>query len=533
MIVTILMNISARRALAPAALLLVAAGLVTTPLGASAGPVPARAAAERCTSAALADLSVAGAEVTAVDAVAHGGGTTRLTPPLGAAMPDDAVCEVQLTLTHGVEGGLGPDQAHVWLWLPEEWNGRLQATGGGGTRATNGPGAMAPALADGYAVVASDSGVPEARQPNIFLTSEQDFDWQLFENWTYRGVRDATVLAQAAVAAHYGEPAAYSYWNGCSNGGRQGMAMAQRFPQLFDGVLAAAPAMYGADRLNMTMSWPSLVQHERLGEFLPTCKLAALRDAVLAACDGDDGLEDGLVSRPELCDYRAALDGVVGAKLPCGKVKKADAAVAAEIFRGPHEADGRAVWYGHTPGVDLTGGVVRVPPSFALQNFAFADLSYDWREVSPTDLVTTVRARLQGRLELLATADPALDTFAESGGKVLMWHGLADGLFPADQSIHYYDEVRTLSGAATDDFFRLFLAPGVDHCRGGVGPQPVDPFEALVRWVEYGEAPAVLPASGPAADGGTRERGLCPYPQVQVYRGGDPDAAASFACGSA
>ncbi|MCR1786302.1 tannase/feruloyl esterase family alpha/beta hydrolase [Nocardioides carbamazepini] len=527
------MNRTARLALGPIALVLAATGLAAVPLLAGAEPPAEPPAAEPCAAARLSGLEVVGAEVTGVDAVANSSGATRLTPPLDSAAPDLPFCEVQLTLTHGVEGGFGPDQAHVWLWLPDAWNGRLQAVGGGGTRATNGPGAMAPALADGYAVVASDSGVPDARQPNIFLTPEEDFDWQLFENWTYRGVRDATVLAQAAVARYYGEPAAYSYWNGCSNGGRQGMAMAQRFPDLFDGVLAAAPALYGADRLNMTMSWPAVVQNERLGGLLPACKLAAMRDAVLAACDGGDGLGDGLISRPERCDYRAALDSVVGAKLPCGKVKKADVAAAVEIFRGPHEPDGRAVWYGHTPGVDLTGGVVRVPPSFALQNFAFADLSYDWRQVSTRDLVTTVRARLQGRLELLATADPALDTFAETGGKVLMWHGLADGLFPADQSIHYYEEVRTLSGAATDDFLRLFLAPGVDHCRGGAGPQPVDPFEALVRWVEDGEAPETLPASGPAPDGGTRDRGLCPYPQVQVYRGGDPDLAASFACADA
>lgn len=471
-----------------------------------------------------------GAETLAVDVVDNPGGRTELTPPLAAPAPDVAFCEVQITLTHGVEGGIGPDRAHVWLWLPQDWNGRLQAIGGGGTRATNGPSAMAPALEAGYAVVASDSGVPAERQPNIFLTESQDFDWQLFENWSYRGVRDSTVLAQSAVGAYYGEPAEYSYWNGCSNGGRQGMAMAQRFPELFDGVLAASPAMYGADRLNMTMSWPAIVQNERLGGFLPTCKLAAMRDAVLAACDGDDGLTDGLISRPERCDYGRALDEVVGTKLPCGKIKKADVAVVKEIYRGPHEADGRPVWYGHTPGIDLTGGVVRVAPSFALQNFAFADLSYDWRQVSTTDLVTTVRARLQGRLELLATADPALDTFAESGGKILMWHGLADGLFPADQSTHYYDEVSQLSGPATANYFRLFLAPGVDHCAGGPGPQPDDPFAALVRWVEKGEAPEVLPASGTAGDGTTVRRGLCAYPAVQAYRGGDPNRASSFVC---
>lgn len=513
--------------------------LAWTGLGGAVGPASADEQAalpgpEQCESAAVwSGLGVAGAEVVDVRSTHNTTGATQLTPPVQTAVPSAAFCEVELTLTHGAEGGLGPDEVHVWVWLPEDWNGRLQAIGGGGTRATNGPGAMAPAIEDGYAVVASDSGVRDERQPNIFVAEDGAFDWQLFENWTYRGVRDSTMLAQAAVDAYYGEPAAYSYWNGCSNGGRQGMAMTQRYPDLFDGVLAAAPAIYGADRLNMTMSWPAVIQNDRLGGFLPECKLRAMSDSVVAACDGDDGVVDGLVSRPELCDYEAALDGVVGTKLPCGKVKKRDAAIVADIFRGPRTPGGDFVWYGHTPGMNLAGGVVRVPPSFAFQNFAFVDLDHDWTEVTADELVTTVRARLQGRLELLATADPALDPYHESGGKLLAWHGLADGLFPADQTIHYYDEVAQLSGQETADFFRLFLAPGVDHCRGGSGPQPVDPFEALVRWVEDGEAPDVLPASGPSPDGGTRERGLCAYPQVQVYRGGDPDLASSFTCGEA
>lgn len=526
-----------RRALGSgaAALALVATTLgVTAAQTASAEDGATGASATSCEAASTWDrLGVTGAEVVAVRGQHNTSGTTELTPPLATAVRVDAFCEVEVTLTHGAEAGQGPDDVHVWLWFPEDWNGRLQAIGGGGTKATNGAGAMAPALEAGYAVVASDSGVPEARQPNIFLDADGEFDWQLYENWTYRGVHDSTVVGQQAVEAYYGEPAAYSYWNGCSNGGRQGLAMTQRYPELFDGVLAAAPAMYGADRLNMTMAWPAVVQNERLGEFLPTCKLRAMSEAVVKACDGDDGVEDGLVSQPARCDYEAALDEVVGTKLPCGKVKKKDTAIVEEIFRGPHTEDGQFVWYGHTPGMDLTGGVVRVPPSFAFQNFAFADLGHDWRTVSTDELVTTVRARLQGRLELLATADPALDPFHEAGGKLLVWHGLADGLFPADQSIHYRNEVAQLSGEETEDFFRLFLAPGVDHCGGGTGPRPVDPLAALVTWVEEGTAPDQLSARTTTDDGVVRERNLCAYPLVQVYAGGDANVASSFTCGAA
>lgn len=532
---------AARAASWPVCAAAAALALVATTLGVTAAQTASAedgetgpSAATSCETASTWDrLDVRGAEVVVVRSRSNTAGITELTPPLATAVGGHAFCEVEITLTHGAEAGQGPDDVHVWLWFPEDWNGRLQAIGGGGTKATNGAAAMVPALEDGYAVLASDSGVPEARQPNIFLDEDGEFDWQVYENWTYRGVHDSTVVGQQAVEAYYGEPAAYSYWNGCSNGGRQGLAMTQRYPDLFDGVLAGAPAMYGADRLNMTMSWPAVVQNERLGEFLPTCKLRAMSEAVVTACDADDGVEDGLVSQPARCDYEAALDEVVGIKLPCGKIKKKDAAVVEEIFRGPHTEDDQFVWYGHTPGMDLTGGVVRVPPSFAFQNFAFADLGHDWRTVSTDELVTTVRARLQGRLELLATADPALDPFHEAGGKLLVWHGLADGLFPADQSIHYRNEVALLSGEETSDFFRLFLAPGVDHCGGGTGPQPVDPLAALVEWVEDGTAPDQLPARTTTEDGVVRERNLCAYPQVQVYEGGDADLASSFTCGAA
>ncbi len=481
---------------------------------------------------AWASLTLDGAEVTGVRSVWNTGSATALTPAVGFALDAAPFCEVEVSLTHGVEGGAGPDDVHVWVWLPQTWNGRMQSVGGGGTQATNGPRAMRPALAAGYAVVASDSGVRASRQPNIFLHEEGGFDWQLFENWSHRGVRDSALAGEQVVAAHYGEEPAYSYWNGCSNGGRQGLAMAQRDPDLFDGVLAAAPALYGADRLNMSMSWPAMIQQDALGGFLPTCKLQAMSAAVLAWCDGDDGVRDGLLGVPTACDYRAALDSVVDEVTPCGEITREDADIAARIYEGPRTPDGGFVWYGLSPGVDLAGGVVRAGPSFAFQNFAFADTSVDWTDYTATDLVTSVRPRFQGRLELLATANPSLDRFRRAGGKLLMWHGEADGLFSSDQSIHYYEEVARLTGERTDDYFRLFLAPGVDHCSGGTGPEPVDPLAALVSWVEQDQAPTTLLARTVDRTTGDvlAERNLCRYPLQPQYRGGPTEEAGSFDC---
>lgn len=476
-------------------------------------------------------LSIGSAEITEATGIWNDGTSTRVTPPEATDVDADPFCEVAVTLTHGEEGGYGPDEVGIWVWLPEDWNGRLQAIGGGGTYATNGPEAMREALAGGYAVAASDAGIGEERQPNIFLTDQETFDWQIFENWTHRSVGETGLLAQATVEAFYDEPAAYSYWNGCSNGGRQGLAAAQRYPDLFDGVLAAAPTLYGADRLNMTMSWPAIVQQERLGGLMEECTATAMTTAIIDHCDADDGAQDGLLSDPRACDVAAALQPLIGTETPCGSIGPEEVAVALEVFAGPTTADGQQVWYGFEPGIDLAGGAVLTPPAFALQNFAFADLDHDWTTVGTTDLVTSVRARLQGRLELLATADPSLTRLRDAGGKVLMWHGLADAVFPAQQSVHYVDEVTRLSGEGTADFLRLFLAAGVDHCGGGTGPAPADPLAVLVDWVEEGTAPETLLAEQRDEDGEViRTRELCAYPAQQTYSGGDVDDAGSFAC---
>jgi hypothetical protein len=261
---------------------------------------------------------------------------------------------------------------------------------------------------------------------------------------------------------------------------------------------------------------------------MASCKRSALAKAVVDYCDGDDGAVDGLVSVPLECDFKAALATIEGQVTDCGEITATDVRVAEQIFEGPRTADDRFVWYGYTPGLS---SVPASSPEFALHNFAFADTSVNWRDYTANDLVTTLRAKLQGRLELLASASPVLEPYRKSGGKLLMWHGEADGVFPAEQSIHYYDEVAKLSGARTDDFFRLFLAPGVGHCSGGTGPAPSDPLSALVAWVEDGEAPDVLPAR--RVQGGTvvNERNLCRYPYVQVHDGGPVDQASSFTCG--
>ncbi|MFD0688636.1 tannase/feruloyl esterase family alpha/beta hydrolase [Actinomadura fibrosa] len=499
-----------------------------TPSDAKAQPVPGRA---DCRPQRFERLRVPGARITGIRTALTRGGKAQITPPSGTAVPDREFCEVEISLTHGQEGtqGLPADNVHVWVWLPQRWNGRIKAVGGGGTRATYGAPSMTSAIKAGYAVTTSDAGLSvENPRTNIFLSGNK-FNWQLFENWSYRSVHENALLAKAAVQRHYRRPARYSYWQGCSNGGRQGLEMPQRFPGDFDGVLAEAPAIYGAERLNMTMSWPAFLQNDAFGGFIPECKMTAMTEAVVKACDGADGVTDDLVGNPEGCDYRKALAAQIGRTLPCGTITAREAEVAAKIIEGPRTTSGQFVWYGYAPGVDLNNS--RSFDGWPIRNFLKHDPGYDWRTSNTDELINVFGPMYRSRLDILSSSDPVLEPFADRGGKLLMWHGLADGVFPAAQSERYYKEVEQVSGKRTGDFFRLFLAPGVDHCGGGTGPKPTDPFSALVDWVEHGRAPQTLPAAATDAKGTVvRERALCPYPQVQVYKGGDPDRPESFRC---
>jgi hypothetical protein len=423
---------------APATGLRVSEDAGATP--AQAGIADRSAADQRsrsCRASTFRRVEVDSGEVTGVRAELNRGTASVLTPPVGTPVPAVEFCEVEITVTHGVEGneGLPPDETHIWVWLPTRWNRRFQAIGGGGTRATTGAPSMVRALQDGYAVGVGDAGVSVTNPYSFMLLTNQGgdevFNWQLFENWSYRSVHETSVLSEAAIAAYYRRPARYSYWNGCSNGGRQGLEMAQRFPDDFDGIVSAAPALYAVARLNLTMSWPAYRQHDAFGGFIPACKRAAMTAAIIAACDDLDGLVDGLVSNPDACDVRPALQALVGTPTGCGVITQEEVDVVIEFFDGPRNADGDVLWYGHTPGVDLSGGVFGFFDAWWIKVFLLADTSFDWTTTTTEDLVDVFYPMASGRLEILEGSDPVLEPFHDRGGKLLMWHGLADELFPA------------------------------------------------------------------------------------------------------
>lgn len=487
-----------------------------------------------CAAEAFDSLAVDGAEITNIRASHSDSGSIAFTPLPGESPPRSGFCELEVTLTHGenVADGLPADVSHVWVWLPDDWNGRFQAVGGGGTRASHGAKAMTVALDDGYATASSDSGFSLTETVESPQFSGATFNTQLFENWNGRGVHETALLGKAATTAYFGADAEYSYWTGCSNGGRQGLAAAQSYPGDFDGILAVAPAQYGGGMLNMTMSWPAILQNTELGEFIAPCKLELAHQRIMAVCDELDGVADGLLAEPARCDYAPVLEGLSGAETDCGPVSAIEAELIGQIMAGPTTADGEPVGYGYPPGVDLSTSIATAFDGYALKAFAKRDLGFDWTTVTPASLVEEILPELTAFSAPLSTDNPDLGAYFANGGKILSWHGEADGIVPVGQSTHYYDAVRGAVGADISDNYRLFLAPGVGHCAGGYGPVPVDLLPQLVAWVEDGVAPETLRAELKNEAGEiVLERPLCAYPDVVRFNGDDAaEDHVAFSC---
>ena len=450
-----------------------------------------------------------------------------------------------------------PERINVAIGLPEEWNGRYQAAGNGGyAGAILSPPASDPALAAGYAVSATDTG----HQGGI-LTGEwawsppDDVNRQLIEDFAYRANHEMAVKTKQVVEAYYGAPPAYSYWNGCSTGGREGLTEAMRYPDDFDGIAAAAPAINWT-RFIPAEFWPQMAQMDA-GHRVDPCKLTAATQAAVEACDPADGLDDGLID-PRACDVEAA--DLVGTATSCGVITEEDAAIIQQIWDGPRRPDGRFLWYGLYPGTDLgslpaaTLGHSVTAPGLGpvdgapfpittdwLKWFVHKDAAWDWRQETYEQYIADFDQSVREYAGVLGTDQADLSAFRDSGGKVLIWHGMVDQLIFGQGTVDYYERVvRRMGGLdAADDFARLFMVPNVAHCSGGDGPQPVGVLEAVVRWVEEGVAPDTLMTSLPAGSGvndsdAEMTRPVCPWPLVAQHDGaGSPYDAASFTCEAA
>ena len=446
-----------------------------------------------------------------------------------------ASCRITATVTHPPAG----DHVKIFLALPMSgWNGRFQGTGGGGFSG-GGPASLRQPLTAGYAAGSTDTG-HEGGRGSFALDANGRLNWPLIRDNAYLGIHDMTVTGKALTKELYGKPPRYSYFNGCSTGGRQGLMEAQRFPADYDGILSGAPAI-NWPKLHVEQLWGHLVMLESKN-LVPQCKLEAAVTAAVEACDGIDGVKDGVIDDPLRCSYDAKrLVGTTAGD--CGAITDADAAVIARIWEGPKRQDGSFLWYGlprgagfalsATAGTPLAGRPFEITLDW-FRFFLTQNPNWDWQSITRAGYEQLFDQSVEQFNAVIGTDNPDLSAFRDRGGKLIMWHGWADPLIYAEGSIDYYMRVQRQMGGPekTAAFIRLFMAPGVGHCSGGAGPAPAAQFDAVVRWVEEGKAPDTLEAVRRNQAGEVvRSRPLCQYPLVARYKGkGNTDEAASFEC---
>jgi feruloyl esterase len=417
----------------------------------------------------------------------------------------------------------------VELWMPlSGWNGKYQAVGNSAFNGSINRGSMAAAMANGYATSSTDTG-------HIGNTAQFGLGHpEKVVDFGSRSLHLMAAVAKQIIRAHYDEGPRYSYWNGCSAGGRQAMKIAQRFPEDFDGIVAGAPGQDWTGRAAGAL---------RIATRLASNEAARLSEddrrlvhlAALSACDATDGVEDGIIDDPQHCDF----DPVI---LECSGTNDGSCLTAEQIetvrmlYSSPNNLrTGRQIT-GLVPGSELnwtdlgwtnsaraTGldhyrYLVYADPNWTLDRFDF-----------DTDVVKAEEAD-DGTVNAL---DPDLRPFFARGGKLLAYHGWSDAQISPLNAIQYYERVAESVGAdEVHDSYRLFMAPGMGHCRGGEGPSVFDEMGAMEAWVEQGQAPDQLLATKLSPEGEVEiRRPICVYPAKATYAGrGNPRREGSFSC---
>lgn len=497
----------------------------------------------RCDLDALATLTSSSVTIRAAERVAG---------PEGPGRPSEARCRVQASVS-AAPGSL----INFEVWIPDGWNRKLVVTGNGGYSNAPSTRDMTQAVAAGYAAIGGDTGHQTPTPDDLLWGAGHP---ERITDWGSRSIHAITGPGRRIAEIAGGERVRRAYFNGCSTGGHQAYAEMQRYPQDFDGVVAGAPGNNRV-RLNAGFLWQFLANRRRADNttIIPAAKLAMITQAIVAACDANDGVTDGVVDDPRTCRFDpAALQCRAGDAPGCltgeqvGALNKMYAGAknprtGEQIYPGwpkSSEAlvagdDGGPVVGWHT----YWGGAEPARAAF-WRRWVFGDPAWDWWNFDPDrDLETADRVVGQ----LIDQTSDDLSAFAARGGKAIVYHGWQDPVTNALDTIAYYERVRARQGsqAATDRFFRLFLVPGMGHCAGGPGatrfgnqgsPSPVvdadhDLLSALDAWVERGQAPDRLIASRVENGATTRTRPLCRYPGRAVYGGtGDPADASSFGC---
>lgn len=377
-------------------------------------------------------------------------------------------------------------------------------------------------------------------------------DQQKREDFAFRGVHATTVAAKALIRAYYGRAQQYAYFAGCSDGGREALIAAQRYPDDFDGITAGAPAMNFHVQNSFHHAWLAAANTGPDGQPLLTAPdIAPLHAEVLKQCDALDGLADGQITDPRLCHLNLAPLLCTGAYEQGKCLTAQQIAMVRKVFSGARDAHGRLLEVGPlVPGSELNWVGVFVPARAGQGIFsgrialdAINHVMFSPNPATPYTIASfpydaAMLARLQPARALYDSTNPDLSKFFAHGGKLILWHGWADPHISPLNTIDYFERVGAKLGAATRDAsLRMFLFPGMGHCSGGDGPSEFPLLAGIMGWVEGGAAPRVMVAhratpthEGPQPKLSPRSRPVYAYPQVAAYTGkGSMDEAASFA----
>jgi hypothetical protein len=456
--------------------------------------------------------------------------SSRGGPASGYAVGQNQQIGIRVGLPlNGLDGGTGGVQG--------AWNGKVQNIGGGGLAGALNP--VTSATNAGYVGSHTDTGHPNTDNPNFaVIQGTHELNYGRLDDFLNESIHQQYKWSLALAETYYGVAATRNYWNGCSTGGREGLALALRHAKDFDGFLVGAPANFHT-RLQVATVWPTWVNKDIAGNTLTNPKMQAANTSAIAACDAQDGVTDGLLADPRACKFDASANvcGQPGAPALPNCLTADEAKAVNMIWDGPRNDHGKRIWFPFGRGANAS--VLNLPPfggpcgSLGIFCWSHRDTTFDWTPLplsqfdDQTQLATTVVAPYSDIMSV------KLDTARKHGVKILMWHGETDQLIPWRQSVHYYRKAAEHFDGydRLKPWFRFFLAPGVNHCGQGAGPQPQNLFGVLVDWVENAKAPdSILALGGTAMP--TRTRPLCPYPQTAIWDGvGDKNVAASFHCG--
>jgi len=488
-------------------------------------------------------------------------------PATGAAgMPASAGILPERCVVQAIARPTSDSEIYFEVWLPVagKWNGKFEQLGNGGWAGSIQPGVVGDAVKRGYAGAATNDGHKGISTDAAWTIGHPE----KIVDFAYRAVHMTHDYARAIIAAYYGKDPERSYFVGCSDGGREALMEAQRFPEDFDGIIAGAPANNWTPMM-AGMVWDEQALLATPESLIPPAKLAAIQKAALAACDALDGVKDGLIEDPRVCHFNPdVLLCKPGADTPeC--LTEPQLIALKKIYAGPKDPrNGKQIYPGMAQGAEnvMAGWnplIVSLKPESTLQsllgNSYFGQAvneqpAWDFRKLTFTDDLDFAY-RKNGWM--IASTSPDLRSFRDHHGKLIQYHGWGDAAISPYNSIAYYESVqdfltrfpdpRTDTSKPVSDFYRLFMVPGMGHCAFGAGPNrlgnfpsvadPNDPerdvIGALDRWVETGVAPDHIIGQGTVPGDSTRKltRPLCPYPQVARYKGaGDPYDAANFEC---